>query len=270
MTTTATRAAFAAALLIPALGGCDQTPTKADDSPALQAPHVAANVQAEPASPATALTEMQIDPTMLDLRAAAELVEQGEIATAEDLEVALNDPTRALSKVDIDVDGKVDPLHVVEVRDETTAERKLEIRAVPTSKLDAGYEVRVAELAFAPVEADGEVEFQARYSGGPDAEDEVAHRRRVKATFGDHVVVDVSVPLVGWLYIRGRPMFYGVWVHEHRGVKIPPGHLKHGHWKAQGHDDHHGVATTIEVRGGHDRKHRGKAKHKHKRKGKHK
>lgn len=42
----------------------------------------------------------------------------------------------------------------------------------------------------------------------------------------------VTPPLLAWAFVVDRPVYTSVFVERSSGKWIPPGHLKHGHWKA--------------------------------------
>jgi hypothetical protein len=248
------------------LMGCDTAAEAEATNDKTAAANVAAGAQAEATVQADAELEGTIEPAAIDIEATAKLIESGEIETAEELEIALNDEARGLAKVDVDLDGKVDPIAVVEVRGEADVQSQLEVRAVPSARLDVEHSVVIAVFDFKPIEAEKRVVMRAHY--GPavrvraKAEAEFVYEASFVATFSHHVVVGAAVPLVTWAFIVERPVYYGVWVHEHHHVKIPPGHLKHGHWKATGH--HHAKAGAHAHADGHaSAKHHGGVKVKH-------
>jgi hypothetical protein len=266
-------------LLLPA--GCDKPTEPGIDE---------TSKQAEAAEPSEAAEQQDakaravaISSASIDLDAIAKLViEQAE--TAESLEVMLNDPEQKLQSVDVDGDGEIDPIQVVELDAEGVV--ALELRAIPSSSKSVEDAVAIATLELVPVEAAGEVEVRAIWAtevqvehdestavvASADVESEpsaaasaevegaadasavasaevvtTAHATaavhvevkpvvvyRVRAEYRAGVVVHASAPFVVWAFAVHRPLYYGVYVRDHRGVRIPPGHLKHGHWKATG------------------------------------
>lgn len=146
----------------------------------------------------------------LDLAAVLRLVVEGKIRSAVELELLLNAPVTANAgashRVDLDVDGTLDYLQVVEVR--AVGAVNLELRAIASSKLDASLAVLVATIATA--RADGKVivtgSYGADVKGGADFKFEKAFAAESK---GDAVVVaDAGAgAFVGWTLDVARPTY---------------------------------------------------------------
>jgi hypothetical protein len=208
----------------------------------------------------------------LDLKAIIADVESGEIETAADLEARLT--AKDAPKIDADTDGTPDHLHVVERR--TSSSTTFEIRATaaddPATELEDATLVAVIELEPAP--EDGVVEVTAAYaptyaaSASVDVEaTTVRHRTHgivVHADGGFEVTAEAGV-FVAWAFRPGRPVFVAtvfiVHDHHHYDGCWPPGHCKHGKWKAHG-GGPPGHAKPHRHSGRHGFKHKGHKRHK--------
>lgn len=145
--------------------------------------------------------------TDLDLWSLVDLAVGGKIRGAADLELVLNAPGGAAHRVDLDADGELDYLQVVELRADGAT--NLEIRAIPSSRRDASLAVLVATLASVRLEAGGKVEVVGTYPSALVG-DAVAIKRDVSASFkgGAVVVADASAGLfLGWAFDAGRPVY---------------------------------------------------------------
>ena len=133
----------------------------------------------------------------------------------------------------------------------------------------------IATLTFEPKPEAGHAIARASYTPSfaaaakLDAHATVEHRFVGLAieTNGRLRVESSANAFVGWTFRVGRPVYIAaVFVVE---IDVPahdpcwpPGHCKHGHWKAQGNDHHDGALVRVSVDGDH-RGHKGKHK-KHK------
>jgi hypothetical protein len=213
---------------------------------------VACDQKSEDASVAV---ELEPGKTAASLRldAVVELVEGNAIADAKSLEDKINDPDAKLSAVDIDDDGEVDFIEVVEVskKGKTT----LELRAIPSSKKDQD----VAKVAVLVATVELHVE---------DKEKIIVH-----ATYTEHIEHDVSVHVVhhelpatyehGVLVVEHGCFFHYAFVLEHEVylghhhvvvIEAPRHHHKHkkhkkhgkhkGHGHGHGHDHGHGSVVV--------------------------
>jgi hypothetical protein len=157
-----------------------------------------------------------------DLEGSAALIRDGKVENGSDLERQLNRAER--SRVDVDRDGKRDPIQVVEKRDATR--RTLEVRAIPSSQRKQRAEdvaVPVALIVIEPSDA----------------------QARVTARYADTVIVTHPAPIVFvapvvvgsfcyWSLVLDRPVFVGryhidvhVIRHEHVKYKKHKKHRKH-------------------------------------------
>ncbi|MCA9689255.1 MAG: hypothetical protein KC636_06570, partial [Myxococcales bacterium] len=161
-----------------------------------------------------ALPEGKIAAATLDLEAIATLLRSAEIKDGAALELAINDGERGIHSVDVDADGDVDYVRVVEAR--ADGEVKLTLEAIPSSKLDvelavplatvvlkhdAEAEVVLADLSYTDavvVEADADVEADLDLKFELDADAEV--------------VAAVEAPVVTWAFEVERPVYEGSFV----------------------------------------------------------
>ncbi|WAS90310.1 hypothetical protein [Nannocystis punicea] len=153
-------------------------------------------------------TKVALKPADLDLKGVVDLLAKGEIRTAAELELFLNAPGSAAHRVDFDVDGKLDYLQVVEVR--LDGDVHFELRAVPSSKLDASLAVLVATLATMRAEAEGALKVVATYSAAVEGGADLKFEHDFKADFkADGVVLaDAGAgAFFGWALDVKRPAY---------------------------------------------------------------
>lgn len=163
------------------------------------------------------------------------LIQAGEIETAEELELAVNDPEADINTLDVDLDGKIDMVEVVEVRGDARVD--FQMRVIPSSKASIEHAVELATASVVAARASSEVSFSASFSAGVA----FSAGAEVKAqTFGfvapasfTATAVVVTQPLLAWAFVT-RPVYHSVFVEAGTGRWVPPGHLKHGLWKATG------------------------------------
>jgi hypothetical protein len=182
----------------------------------------------------------------LDLEAVIGRVSSGEVTSAAELEAELE--ADAVAKVDVDLDGKKDELRIVERRVEKAT--VFEIRAVPSSKVDIDIEAApvVAQVEFEAKADAGTAVARASYSASfaatakVDASATFEHAFTGVAVTAEgrmHVEADANV-FVAWAFRAGRPLYVAevFVIHEVEPPAPdpcwPPGHCKHGLWKATG------------------------------------
>ena len=144
----------------------------------------------------------------LDLAGLVRLVATGKVTTAAELELLLNAPGGASHRVDVEVDGKLDYLQVVELRAGGLV--TFELRAVPSSKLDAALAVGVGSVVLARAEAGGKVVVSASYAIGTEGGAAFEFAQEVAADLRGEVVTvaDASAgAFVGWTFTAGRPVY---------------------------------------------------------------
>ena len=160
-----------------------------------------------------------------DLEGSAALIRDGKVKNGAELERQLNRAER--SRVDLDRDGKRDPIQVVEKRD--GKRRTLEVRAIPSSKRKERADAVAVPVAVILIEPD---EGQAKVT--------VRHAETVFIE-NPRPIVFVTPVAVGsfcyWLLVLDRPVFVGTYyidVHviryEHVKYKKHKKHKKHRGW----------------------------------------
>ncbi len=210
-----------------------------------------------PASAAAPVQSSYVAIGRVDLQAVVDGVAQGSIDGASALEAKLASET--VANVDLDADGVRDELRVVERRKERAT--VFEIRALPSAEV-AGHAHATVDVEIAPVVALLELEAHAdlgnavaRASFSPAF---VASAKLEANPVVEHTFTGVSVSVdglmhvdadanafVAWTFQPRRPVFVAevfvvVDVHARTSDPCwPPGHCKHGFWKATGdHRDH--------------------------------
>lgn len=154
-------------------------------------------------------TEVKAD--MLDLDASVDLIKSGKVKDARELEKRLNDPKKGLAKIDIDGDGIIDFVQVVEVKEGDDIH--FELRVVPSTKMDAEYAVTVATIEMKPDKEAGKITVHATYTAVVEHHDVYVYEYAVPATWDGDVVVVVGAPFFGWVYAE-HDVYVGVYVHD--------------------------------------------------------
>jgi hypothetical protein len=195
-------------------------------------------------------TELQPGKSAASLRldAVVELVEGDSIADAKSLEAKINDPDAKLSAVDIDEDGEVDFIEVVEVRKK--GKTTLELRAIPSSKKDqdvAKVAVLVATVEL-HVEDKQKIIVHATYTEHieHDATIHVYHHERPAIYEGGVLVVDEGC-FFHYAFVLEHEVYLGhhhvviIDDHHHHHHK----HKKHKHKKHKHHGHGHGHGSVV-------------------------
>ena len=144
----------------------------------------------------------------LELEALVKLVVEGKIHSAAELELLLNAPGAASHRVDLDVDGTLDYIQVVEVR--TAGAVALELRAIASSKLDASLAVLVGSIVTTRAEAEGKLLVTASYSAAVQGGAEFEFSQGYAAEFRGDVVVLAQADagaFLAWAVAVGRPTY---------------------------------------------------------------
>ena len=172
----------------------------------------------------------------LQLARVAKQLEDGELADVEALEIMINDPESELSAVDIDEDGVIDFVQVVEEKqgDETV----LVLRAIPSSKKGADVDTIAVEVA--------RIELQLAEPAKQDEQATIV----VHATYSDHIHHDPEIHVY----------------HHETTVVLVEGHFFH-HVFVVEHGPYHGHGEVV-VEIHHDHRHKSHRKHKKHKKGK--
>jgi hypothetical protein len=234
--------------LLVALAGCDKAPEPV--------------VEAKPAPPTAAAEPTEAAYTAearVDLEGIATLVESGEVESATELEADLNAKADGLARVDIDADGELDELRIVEARAEKST--VFEVHAVPSSAKDVTAEAApiVATVELTADANAGKVEARVALDASFKAVARIEGSGEVTRTLGG-IAVNVdgrleitheAKPFVAWVFEPERPRYVAqVFIAkaeppEEKDPCWPPGHCKHDLWKATGeeppgHEKHDG------------------------------
>jgi hypothetical protein len=183
----------------------------------------------------------------LDLESITFLVKKGKIKDAKALEKKINTPKEKLNDLDIDGDGKIDKIVIVEVKkDDGTI--IFELHAVPSKTKKKEDAIVVAYVNFVPDKTTNVLVVKATYAPVFISYDTIVYDYTVPIVVkGDTIVVTGGVGFYGWLFTVHRPAYYGVFIYDydpypvyvieidhHHGGCWPPGHCKHGKWKSKG------------------------------------
>jgi hypothetical protein len=152
-----------------------------------------------------------IEPKSFDLEAVAKLVKKVELESAAELEVIVNDEKRGYNRIDIDADGKLDHVQVVEVEVEdegeadadADAEVVLELRVIPSSKGEVEAAVTFATLTFVRHPVNSEVELRASFTAVVQDPELHVYTYVVPVRIDAGVIVDGSV-FLSWVYATER------------------------------------------------------------------
>lgn len=179
----------------------------------------------------------------LDLESITYLVKKGKIKDAKALEKKINTPKEKLNDVDIDGDGKIDKIVIVEVKkDDGTI--VFELHAVPSQSKKKEEAVVVAYVTFVPDKTTNVLVVKATYAPVIIGHETIVYDYTVPIVVkNDVVVVEGGAGFYGWLYAVHRPVYYGVFVYEAPPAPvfvIEVGHHHHGKWKGKGHGWGHG------------------------------
>lgn len=170
-------------------------------------------VAVEPGAKADVAVEATIKPEALDLETINFIVKKGKVKDAAELEKKINDPKEKLNTVDVDGDGKIDKIQVVEVQKPNDV-KVFELHVIPSKTKKKEDEVVIASIHFEPDVATKQLVVKATYAPiviGHEALVFVYHVPiEVK---GEAIVVVDSSPFYGWLFTVSRPAFVGVYVY---------------------------------------------------------
>lgn len=193
--------------------------------------------------------EATIKPEALDLESITFLVKKGKVKDAKALEKKINTPKEKLNNIDIDGDGKIDKIVIVEVKkDDGTI--IFELHAVPSKSKNKDEAIIVAYVNFVPDKTTNVLIVKATYAPIFIGYDTIVYDYNVPIVVtNDTIVVTGGVGFYGWLYTVHRPSYYGVFVYDFEPAPLfiidvsygyqeggcwPPGHCKHGKWKSNG------------------------------------
>jgi hypothetical protein len=209
------------------------------------------NVEASAAVKADIKTTLE--PAAFDLESVSFLVKKGKVKDAKQLEAQINDPKEKINNVDIDGDGKVDKIQVVEIRNEADGSIIFELRAIPSSTKDKDAAVVIANLNFVPDKVTKKMVVKCVYTPIVVGHDTIIYEYDVPIEVKNDVVVVVdSSPFYGWAFTVSRPAYHGVFVYDVSPPSVvvieggcwPPGHCKgwkgKHKFKGKGHKGHKG------------------------------
>jgi len=197
-------------------GGCDSGAEASADAK-VESPAEGSPEASPEASKGRALIKGEIQVDMLDLDTTVELIKSGKVKDAGSLEKRLNDPKKKLAQIDLDGDGTIDFVQVVEVRkgDDIT----FELRVIPSTKKDPEYAVTVAAIVLTSDRSGGKIRVRATYTDVVEHHDVYVYEYTIKATWeGDVIIVD-NAPFFGWVY-GSHEVYVGVYVHE-KWIAVP-------------------------------------------------
>jgi len=212
---------------------------------------VIADEKAPPVVKVDAAVDVQVKPETLDLESISFLVKKSKVKDAAELEKKINNPKEQLNNVDIDGDGKVDKIVIVEVKQDDGV-IVFELRAIPSKSRNKDAAVVTAYVNFTPDKTSNVLVVKATYAPVVIGYETIVYDYTAPIVVKNDVIVVVSGGgFYGWLYAVHRPAFYGVVVYEvapppviivdygyHEGGCWPPGHCKHGKWKSGGRGKH--------------------------------
>ena len=190
-------------------------------------------------------TNATIKPEALDLESINFLVKKGKVKDAAQLEKKLNDPKEKLNTIDVDGDGKIDKIQVVEVQKPNNV-KVFELHIIPSKSKKKDDEVVVAYINFVPDVATQKLVVTATYAPIVIGYDTIVYDYYVPIEVkGETIVVVDNSPFYGWLFLASRPAFVGVfiytsppppviiiehgWHHKHKGKHKWKGKGKHHH-----------------------------------------
>jgi uncharacterized cupredoxin-like copper-binding protein len=190
---------------------------------------------AQSAAVAVQAVEATIKPDDLDLESINFVVKKGKVKNAAELEKLINNPKEELSNVDIDGDGKVDKIQVVEVQKENDV-KVFELHVIPSKSKNKGEEVLIATVTFTPDIVSKQLVVKSVYAPIVIGHATIVYDYTVPIEVeGGKIVVVQSNPFYGWLFTVSRPAFVGVFVYSEPAppVIIIEKRRRHRHW-------HHG------------------------------
>lgn len=203
---------------------------------AIQANGQATPVEGNSPMMASAQTDGQIKPDELDLESINYLVKKGKVKDAGALEKAINNPKEKLHSVDIDGDGKLDKIQIVEVK-KPNDEVVFELHVIPSGKgkdQDRAPDVVVAYIDFAPDKASGQMVVKATYAPIVVGHDTIVYDYTVPIVVQNETIVVTDGPaFYGWLFAV-RPAYVGVVVVDAPHVIIEHKHKGKHKWKGKG------------------------------------
>jgi len=183
--------------------------------------------EAQPKAEAVVVVEATVKPETLDLESINFLVKKGKVKNAADLEKKINNPKEKLNTVDIDGDGKIDKIQVVEVQKPDNV-KVFELHVIPSKTKKKEDEVIIAFITFTPDVETKQLIVKATYAPIVIGYDTIIYDYHVPIEVkGETIVVVESNPFYGWLFIASRPAFIGVYIYT---APPPPVIIIHHGW----------------------------------------
>jgi len=177
-----------------------------------------------------------IEAEALDLESIHFLVKKGKVKDAAALEKQINDPKEKLNNVDVDGDGKVDKIQIVEVKKDNGGST-FELKAIPSKSKDKDAALVVAVIHFDPDKTAGKLIVKAEFTPIVISADTFLFIHETAITVqGDTIVLVEPNPFFSWFLIVNRPVFVGVFVYEAAPtiIKKRHWHRHKGKWKGKG------------------------------------
>jgi hypothetical protein len=169
----------------------------------------------------------------LDLESITFLVKKGKIKDAKALEKKINTPKEKLNDLDIDGDGKIDKIVIVEVKKDDGS-IIFELHAVPSKSKKKEEAVIVAHVYFTPDKTTNVLIVKATYAPIFIGYDTIVYDYTVPIVVkGDVIVVDGGGGFYGWLYTSHRPVYYGSFVYVVAPAPVFVIDVHHG-WHGKG------------------------------------
>ena len=199
-------------------------------------------VEATPTAIVKTEVKAEIKSADLDLESVTYLVKKGKVKNAAELEKKINNPKEKMNHIDVDGDGKVDFIKIVEVK-QPDGVIVFELHAIPSSTKDEAAAVVIAYVNFTPDKATGVLVVKATYAPVVIGYDTIVYDYTVPIVVqNETVVVTGGVGFYGWLF-SVRPAYVGVVVWGPPIVVVesgcwPPGHCKHHKVKFKGKGKH--------------------------------
>ena len=191
---------------------------------------------------ADAKVTVELKPETFDLETVVYMVKKGKVKDAAALEKTINSPKEKINNVDIDGDGKVDKIQIVEVKkDDGTI--VFELHAIPSKTKAKDAAVVIAYVTFVPDKTTQVLVVKATYAPCVVGYETIVYDYTTPIVVkNDTIVVSGGVGFYGWLFAVHRPVYYGVVVYDYDPPAVivvhegcwPPGHCKHGKWKGKG------------------------------------
>ncbi|MFY0536241.1 hypothetical protein [Nannocystis pusilla] len=152
--------------------------------------------------------KVELKPEALDLETVTYLIKKGKVKDANALEKKLNNPKEKLHSIDIDGDGKLDKIQIVEVKEGDTI--IFELHVFPSSKKEKDNFVVVGYVNFTADKTTNVLVVKATYAPVVVGYDTIVYDYNVPIVVkNDVVVVSGGVGFYGWLYAP-RPVYVGV------------------------------------------------------------